>query len=234
MNGIRVARRVRRIFPHGPQLNNPADVAYAAAVVTPMTSSALPLTDLRHYVRIYDGDLEPAFCKQLIGSFEGLQRFQQRNGRTVRAGLEDSAWTELNVTRMSDAGFLSFFRARVDRALATYNRDVQLAIPIPNSPKTADLIMKRYRPGSEERFQLHFDAVNHLANRYLVMMWYLNDVGEGGETRFPQIDVTVAARAGRLVMFPPYWMYQHEGVTPISGDKYILSTYLLFTDPQAP
>lgn len=35
-------------------------------------------------------------------------------------------------------------------------------------------------------------------------------------------------------MFPPYWMYQHEGLPPISGDKYILSTYLLFIDPRSP
>ena len=35
-------------------------------------------------------------------------------------------------------------------------------------------------------------------------------------------------------MFPPFWMYQHEGVPPVSGDKYILSTYLLFTDPATP
>jgi hypothetical protein len=35
-------------------------------------------------------------------------------------------------------------------------------------------------------------------------------------------------------MFPPYWMYQHAGLPPESGDKYILSTYLMFTDrPQA-
>jgi hypothetical protein len=29
-------------------------------------------------------------------------------------------------------------------------------------------------------------------------------------------------------MFPPYWMYQHEGAPPLSGDKYIVGTYLLF------
>jgi hypothetical protein len=38
----------------------------------------------------------------------------------------------------------------------------------------------------------------------------------------------VKPAAGRLLMFPPYWMYQHEGVAPHSGDKFILSTYLLF------
>jgi prolyl 4-hydroxylase len=92
--------------------------------------------------------------------------------------------------------------------------------------------MKRYRPGGGDRFQLHFDAINHVANRYMVFMWYLNDVAEGGETRFPQLDHSVEPRVGRLLMFPPYWMYQHEGLPPRTGDKYILSTYLLFDDPK--
>jgi prolyl 4-hydroxylase len=190
--------------------------------------------DLRHYVRVYDRALEAGFCTQLIDSFNSLQRFQQVNGRALRAGLDESAWTELNITRLSDAGFTSFFRLQVDQTLERYNRDIGLTIPVPNSPKFADLIMKRYRPGraagQEERFQLHFDAVNHLANRYLVMLWYLNDVSGGGETRFPQLNLSVAAQAGRLVVFPPYWMYQHEGLVPLSGDKYILSTYLLFPE----
>ncbi len=99
---------------------------------------------------------------------------------------------------------------------------------MPNSPKFADLILKRYRPGRDERFQLHFDSVHDLANRYLVFLWYLNDVGEGGETRFPKLGLSVAPSLGRLLMFPPYWMYQHQGLAPVSGDKFILSTYLLF------
>jgi prolyl 4-hydroxylase len=187
-------------------------------------------TDLRHYIRIYDDGLEAPFCRQMIESFAGLARFQRRNGRGVRAGLEDSAWTELNVTRLADAAFMLMFRMHIDRALERYNRDVRLAIPLPNSGVTGDLVMKRYQPGTEDRFQVHFDAIHHMANRYLVLLWYLNDVTDGGETRFPQLDFSVQARAGRLLMFPPYWLYQHEGVAPRSGDKYIVSTYLLFTD----
>ena len=66
----------------------------------------------------------------------------------------------------------------------------------------------------------------------LINYWH-NDVERGGGTRFPKLDVEIAARAGRLLMFPPYWMYQHEGLPPESGDKYILSTYLLFTSAPA-
>jgi prolyl 4-hydroxylase len=195
--------------------------------------SATPHQDLRHFIRVYDDALPAAWCKRLLKGFDALSAHQLRNGRELRAGLDDSAWTELNITRHGDPLTAGFFRGHIDEALARYNADLQLAIPIPNSPAFADLVVKRYRPNAgthtPERFQLHFDAINHLANRYLVLLWYLNDVERGGSTRFPQLGVEVEARAGRLLMFPPYWMYQHEGQTPESGEKFILSTYLLFT-----
>jgi prolyl 4-hydroxylase len=191
--------------------------------------SATPHQDLRHYVRVYDDALPSTWCTRLLKGFDALSAHQARNGRELRAGLEDSAWTELNVSRHGDPLTVGFFRGRIDEALARYNADVQLDLPIPNSPAFADLVLKRYRPNSAERFQLHFDAINHLSNRYLVLLWYLNDVENGGGTRFPRLDIEVTARAGRLLVFPPYWMYQHEGLPPESGDKYILSTYLLFT-----
>jgi prolyl 4-hydroxylase len=198
-------------------------------VILADTIAAMNHADLRHYIRTYERALEPALCARRLASFSGLERFQRPNGRGIRAGLEESAWMELNVTKMADEGFRGMFRRMIDGALALYNTDVGLSIAVPNSPLTSDLIMKRYRPGVREQFQLHFDAIHHVAHRYLVLLWYLNDVAEGGETRFPQLGHAVSARAGTLLMFPPYWMYQHEGAPPRSGDKYILSTYLLFT-----
>ena len=191
-------------------------------------SNVMSASDLRHYVRVYDHDLEPAMCARMIESFHGLSRFHQPNGRGHYAGLDESSWTELNVTRLSDQGFLGFFRRQIDRALERYNSDVGLPIAVPNSPNLADLILKRYRPENGEKFQLHFESVHQVANRYLVLLWYLNDVAEGGETHFPVLDLKVEPRAGRLLMFPPYWMYQHAGLPSPKQDKFILSTYLLF------
>jgi prolyl 4-hydroxylase len=186
------------------------------------------MVDLRHYVRIYDADLSADMCTRMVQSFNALARFHRPNGRGHRPGLDNSAWTELNVTRLSDAGFLGFFRNKINVTLDRYNQDIGLDIAIPNSPKTSDLMLKRYRKGGHEWFERHFDSINEVANRYLVLLWYLNDVEEGGETRFPQLELSVQPKAGRLLVFPPYWMYQHEGRAPISGDKYIVSTYLLF------
>lgn len=191
--------------------------------------AAMNLHDLRHYIRVYDDALDAPLCASMIEAFGNLERHQIRNGRGVRSGLDNSGWTELDIDRFADSGFRALFRDRVDRGLERYNSDIGLTIALPNSPRTAELRMKRYRPGRSEQFELHFDAIYEKANRYLVYLWYLNDVDEGGETRFPKLDFEVRPKAGRLLMFPPYWMYQHEGVAPRSGDKYIVGTYLLFT-----
>ncbi len=188
----------------------------------------MPVGTLQHYIRTYDDDLEAALCERMVASFDALERFQQPNGRGHRAGLEHSAWTELNVTRLADPGFLGSFRLGIDRALERYNRDLGLTIAVPNSATIADLVMKRYRPGTGEQFELHFDSIYQKADRYLVMLWYLNDVASGGETTFPQLGVAVQPKRGRLLMFPPFWMYQHEGRAPVGGDKYIVSTYLTY------
>jgi len=57
--------------------------------------------------------------------------------------------------------------------------------------------------------------------RNLTFIYYLNDVEEGGETHFTSQNKTVKAKKGKVIFFPPYWTHEHEGLTPLSGDKYI-------------
>ena len=188
----------------------------------------MPPADLRAYVRTYDEALPEAFCTKLVASFEQSVPWQAGNGRGLRPGLERSAWTELNVSKLADAAFKGYFIHLVETWLARYNQDVPLTLPVPLRPKLADLRIKRYRAGADEHFQPHFDAADQEAGRYLVFLWYLNDVAEGGETEFVDLGLKIAPKTGRLLMFPPYWMFQHAGLPPRSGDKYILSTYLEF------
>jgi len=183
---------------------------------------------LRDYVRWYDGALQATFCEQLMEAFRTSTQHHVQRDPGWRAGLDDSAWTELDITPLADDALKGFFFGQIEEYLARYNAQVKLSIPVPSSPRLAEFRMKRYRPNADEKFQLHFDSINEVADRFLVFLWYLNDVEEGGETEFPDLGIKVPARAGRLLMFPPYWMYQHAGLSPRSGDKYILSTYLLF------
>ena len=183
---------------------------------------------LPQFVRCYDRAMSPQMCERLIAGFDAMPQMQSPNGRGQRAGLEDSAWTELNITPFADQALQGYFYDQIDRHLALYNEAIGLTIPVPSRPKLEDLRIKRYRIGQDEKFQPHFDSIDQVANRFMVFLWYLNTVEKGGETVFCDLGIRVAPVAGRLLVFPPYWMFQHAGLPPVSNDKYIVSTYLLF------
>lgn len=183
--------------------------------------------ELGKFVRTYDAALDADLCARMIMSFEKLTHLQARNGREVMPQLPESAWTELNVSKV-DASLDAYFRKQAMDYLGRYNEEVALTLPIPPRNRFEDLRIKRYNVADGDQFQPHFDAKDYSSNRYLVFLWYLNDVAEGGETEFCDIGLRIQARAGRLLVFPPYWMFQHAGLPPRSNDKYMISTYLLF------
>jgi len=183
---------------------------------------------LSQFVRCYDDALPREFCAQLITSFDRTSHLHIPHGRNQERGLEQSAWTEVDITPHADDAFKGFFIAQIETYLARYNAEQHLTLPIQDHSFYQELRIKRYRAGADEGFQPHFDALGQLSHRYMVFLWYLNDVAEGGETEFCDLGIKVAPKAGRLLMFPPYWMFQHAGLPPISNDKYIISTYLLF------
>lgn len=61
--------------------------------------------------------------------------------------------------------------------------------------------------------------------RLMSAVLYLNDVEEGGETYFDQLNISVEPKAGRLILFPAGYPYAHEARNPVSGNKYVLVTW---------
>ncbi|MEK8031005.1 2OG-Fe(II) oxygenase [Ideonella sp. DXS29W] len=68
---------------------------------------------------------------------------------------------------------------------------------------------------------------NEPLHRTLLFMFYLNDVAEGGHTEFFYQQRAIQPKAGRMVIAPAYFTHTHRGCTPVSGDKYILTSWIL-------
>ena len=108
-----------------------------------------------------------------------------------------------------------------------YIKDVPTADYLPPIEKLEGFRVKKYVIKQDERFDLHVDASDSAtATRCLAMLFYLNDIEEGGLTVFPFHDLEIKPKKGEVVVFPPTWEYPHLGQAPISNDKYIMSTYL--------
>lgn len=89
-----------------------------------------------------------------------------------------------------------------------------------------------YRPG--ERYRPHLDALPGAANqREITIIVYLNDGYRGGETRFPDLGLTITPRQGDAILFRnvradglPDPRTIHEGLPVLSGEKRIATRWI--------
>jgi len=195
-----------------------------------MTADAdLRLTDL---IRVYDDALDPALCRRVIELFEADTDGQFRRRR-------QSTWVENIVTRNPRPEWREIEKALVDNMVLHLQDYANVPPARIFSRKIAGafehLKIKKYMVGesTSDHFPVHFDAFDHKTSvRIVAFLWYLNTLEEGGETVFPVLGSRVAPKTGRLVIFPPMWMYEHSGDPPVSAHKYIVTSYLNFQDPE--
>lgn len=103
-------------------------------------------------------------------------------------------------------------------------------------PGTRDVVdtgylIQRYRMGSGFYIP-HVDSNASCAlSRLFSIVIYLNTVEVGGETGFPRHGVAVSPVQGRAVVFPSNFIYEHEARIPVSGDKYVITTFIEAAHP---
>jgi hypothetical protein len=108
-------------------------------------------------------------------------------------------------------------------------------------PKAGDLMRTLYRLGPVQaqkydrgtgnynywHCEVFPEANAEALHRTLLFMFYLNDVAEGGQTEFYYQRRAIQPKAGRMVIAPAYFTHTHRGCVPVSGDKYILTSWIL-------
>ena len=69
---------------------------------------------------------------------------------------------------------------------------------------------------------------NEALHRVVLYMFYLNDVEEGGETEFYYQQRKISPKKGTMVIAPAGFTHSHRGNMPISNDKYIATSWVMF------
>ena len=67
-------------------------------------------------------------------------------------------------------------------------------------------------------------------SRLLLVMVYLNDVEEGGETEFLYQSRRVKPKQGTMVICPSSFTHTHRGNPPLTGDKYMINGWIEYSN----
>jgi len=121
-----------------------------------------------------------------------------------------------------------------DEVLAVLDDDVVLQL-VRKVYRLGTINLQRYtrKEGGYHHFHSEiypsmYDPDCTALHRVLLFMYYLNDVREGGETEFLYQARKLQPRKGQLVFAPAGFTHTHKGHVPISNDKYILTSWVLF------
>ena len=180
------------------------------------------------YIRVYDDVVDEDFCQRAIELFESDESIHQRIDQEQRP-----TFTEVNISQQYIAKNTAWFETNVVAqksyvdCVSEYMDEMDIGPDFPDRYAFEEFRLKRYVAGTDDEFKDHVDIGDYnSARRFLVCFLYLNDVKDGGTTEFPKLGHTVTPKCGRMLVFPPLWMFRHAGRPVIRGTKYILGTYL--------
>lgn len=113
--------------------------------------------------------------------------------------------------------------------------DAELTRVVTHLYRLGDVNVQRYRAGQGGYHHWHSEIYPHphdpsqdSLHRVLFFLLYLNDVTDGGETAFYYQGTKILPRAGTLLLAPAGFTHTHKGHVPRSGDKYVVTSWVLF------
>ena len=185
---------------------------------------------LSDFIRIYDNAITTELCDELISIFESSDKVVQIDTKDDPHSGAIRLCSELNVFQEEEEmnPFQPIFSGLTELAAMKYATDLKGGFIFPSQMGCEQFRMNKFigHVNPPQQFTFHV-AVNDYtsAHRFVAMMWFLNDVAEGGEITMPQLDFKVSPKKGRLLVFPATWMFPYQE-EPAVDNKYVLSTFL--------
>jgi len=190
--------------------------------------------NINNFIGIYDNYITPEDCDKAIELYENQNKF---NNTINRIGFEQSGvLSKQDQQYFANASNIEIWWEELKPLMLNF-----------------DMAFKHYtkHTGAEEAYgqPFHFTSLKiqktlptegyHLWHvehgkghenepRAFVYSIYLNDVKEGGETEFLHFSKRVKPEKGRIVIWPAAFPYIHRGNSPLSGEKYILTSWMNF------
>ena len=193
--------------------------------------------NITNFIGVYDNYITKEECNNAIELFENEDKFnrtlnrissektsilQKQDQQYFATGHTIDVWWE-------DLKPIIF---NYDIAWNHYAKNVgaQEAYGITGFKLTEMKIQKTLPTEGYHVWHLEHSSRRFDSKRAFVYSVYLNDVEEGGETEFLHFSKRVKPKAGRIVIWPAAFPYLHRGNPPLSGEKYILTSWMMLDE----
>tara|TARA_R110000787_G_scaffold273272_2_gene380934 strand:+ start:302 stop:907 length:606 start_codon:yes stop_codon:yes gene_type:complete len=189
--------------------------------------------ELNNHIGIYDGYIPDVECDKVINFFEKENALNKAYDRlqSENSNLNKKNDKAVTLNEHVETWFDEFkpLLVNFDMALRHYQDTTGVldAYGIEGLKYTHLKIQKTLPTQGYHVWHLEHGCGMNNSQRALVFTIYLNDVEEGGETEFLHQSIRAKPVKGRCVIWPAAFPYVHRGNSPLKGEKYIMTSWML-------
>ena len=189
--------------------------------------------NIDNFIGVYDNYITKTECDKAIKLYEDQDKF---NNTINRIGFEQSS-----ILQKQDQQFFAWshnidiywqtlkpMMLNFDMAFKHYTENTGAQQAYDGGPFHFTTLKIQKTLPTEGYHVWHIEHGKGFDNepRAFVYSIYLNDVKEGGETEFLHFSKRIKPTTGRIVIWPAAFPYVHRGNPPLSGKKYILTSWM--------
>ena len=196
----------------------------------------IKINNIENFIGVYDNYITKEQCNDAIKLFENQNKF---NNTLDRMSFENSS-----ILQKQDRQFfvsesnLNFWWEELKAMI--FNFDIAWKHYLQNTGAAESYdtnldgfkftrlkIQKTLPTEGYHVWHIEHQKGYDMESRAFVFSIYLNDVEEGGETEFLHFSKRTKPKRGRIVIWPAAFPYIHRGNPPLSGEKYIVTSWMM-------
>tara|TARA_R100000234_G_scaffold18421_1_gene10252 strand:+ start:105 stop:731 length:627 start_codon:yes stop_codon:yes gene_type:complete len=192
------------------------------------------------FIGIFDNVITPQECDNIISLYEESERLNLTIARRDTGYTHHSVDNNLVVVNKPNLQksilfsqqqeYVQKFVEATFRCYMEYAKKYGILETVAKHRFYDDIKIQKTKP-SEGYHIWHCENGSRVVGaRLLLIMLYLNDVTEGGETEFLYQSLRVQPKKGTLVICPSGFTHTHRGNPPLSGDKYMINGWIEYEE----
>jgi hypothetical protein len=194
-----------------------------------------------NFIGVFHNAVSPELCNNIVSYFDKVQTLGLTRNRQESDGapliMKDSESYHLSNTHAlinyqneivasTDSGIFQTFSKAVWDCYQLYTKKYGVLESVAKHGISPFVKIQKTSPGSGYHVWHCENDSYFCGNRMLLVILYLNDVEEGGETEFLYQSIRVNPKKGTLLLCPAGYSHTHRGNPPLTSDKYIISSWI--------
>jgi hypothetical protein len=191
------------------------------------------------FIGLYEDVLTQEQCDSIINYFENCNELNLTQSRQEsEVGVDKTRKDDLTLfhefTKPHEIVLLTYphlplILDAINYCYSLYSKEYDILNSVSSISNSPGLRIQKTKPGQGYHVWHYEQSTVINGARLLAWTIYLNDVEEGGETEFLYQKRRIYPKRGSIVIWPSGFTHTHRGNPPLSGDKYIATSWIQYT-----